>query len=188
MKAKLLTLFAFSLIHSALLSQSNISTHEKREIIKNFEQEGQGTIVLGSFERSSYYQEKYSKSMTFLLNINAMDYDGLKYGWKAGVSYDEYFSLAYFHSRDFRSSESSWQDSRVGGIEADVQIPILRLFQIGVATRWANLKSGYLETGGHFIYSGKFGIKLGRSLKVFAEYGKGDDHDFRAAGLSWNLY
>lgn len=139
-------------------------------------------------QRNYYYKNRYEKALTFQASVDAIDYDGLKYGWSLGGNYKEIISLTYFHTRDYKNYESHLLDSRFGGIHASVVLPVAECLQVGGGARLVYHNRGYFREGQPTIYSAEVRMDLGSSTKLAFEYGKSRTHTMSSVRLIWNLY
>ncbi|MFT7156411.1 MAG: hypothetical protein ACI8Q1_001421 [Parvicella sp.] len=143
----------------------------------------------GLFAQTSYYYKDFQKDKvaTFQVSAGALDYDGLKYGYSIGVNVKDVFSINYFHTRDYVSTEG-YQDSRLGGFNASMLLPVGECVQLGggVRTAWHNV--GFNRGGMRMIYTGEMRANINESLKLAFEFGGSKNQTFTAVRLLFNLY
>lgn len=139
-------------------------------------------------QRNYYYKNRYEKALTFQASVDVIDYDGMKYGWSLGANYKEILSLNYFHVRDYKATETSWMDSRFGGLHGSLLVPVAECLQVGGGMRIAYLNRGTEQQGQPTIYSAEVRMDLSNSMKLGFEYGKSSTQTLSAVRLIWNLY
>lgn len=139
-------------------------------------------------QRSHYYKNPFEKAWTFQVSADVIDYDGVKYGWSMGANYKELISLNYFHTRDYKSTETSWMDSRFGGLHGSVVLPIGECIQMGAGVRLPYLNRGNNRQSQKTIYSAEVRMDLGTSTKIAFEYGGSSTNSISSVRLIWNMY
>ena len=149
-------------------------------------------LLLTSFSLFSqsryYYQNRYKKDLTFQVSADVINYDGMKYGWSLGANYKEIFSLSYFHTRDYESTETSWMDSRFGGLHGSAVVPLNNCIQIGASVRMPYLNRGSHRQGEKLTYAAEVRMDLGLSTKIVLEHGLPGSNSITALRLVWNIY
>jgi len=141
-----------------------------------------------AFAQRSYYFKEPQKNVTFQVSAGLLDYDGLKYGWSLGVNVKEMVSVNFFHARDYTSAEGSWLDSRLGGMQATLVLPVNDCIQVGGGIRIASLNNGHKNEFQSPIFSGEMRVNLNESLKLAFEYGMSNKTNIASVRLLFNLY
>lgn len=143
-------------------------------------------LVAGStaFAQSYYYKNEVKKDFSFQVAPTAVNYaDYNLYGFSIGVNFKEVINLSYFHTRDYKSKETSHMDTRWSGLYAAVMLPISDCVEVGPVARLTALDLEWQKP----YFGAEARVDLSWNTKLGFEYGK-SNHEAMSVKLIWNLY
>ena len=143
-------------------------------------------LVAGNaaFAQTYYYKKEVKKDFSFQVAPTAVNYaDYNLFGFSLGVNFKEVINVSYFHTRDYKSKEGSYMDTRWSGLYAAVMPPINDCVEVGPVARLTALDVEWQKP----YFGAEARLDLGWNTKLGFEYGKAD-HKAMSVKLIWNIY
>ncbi|WP_286756041.1 hypothetical protein [Roseivirga sp. UBA838] len=144
-------------------------------------------LLLGcstAFSQTYYYKHQRKKDFSFQVAPTVATYgDNPLYGFSLGVNFKEVFNFSYFHTRDYKSKEGSYMDTRWAGLYTAIMLPVNDCFQVGPTFRMAALDAQFEKP--YFGVEGR--VNLAWNTKLGFEYGKSNERAM-SVKLIWNIY
>ncbi len=137
-----------------------------------------------AFAQSYYYKNEVKRNFTFQVAPTAFNYaDYNLIGFSIGVNYKEVLNLSYFHTRDYKSKETTYMDTRWAGLYAAAMFPVNDCIEVGPVMRLTTLDNDFQKP----YFGAEARIDLSWNTKIGFEFGKAN-HQAVGVKLIWNLY